>query len=225
MLCFGLTNAPATFQSVMNNVLRDVLGKFVLVYLDDIVVFSIMEEEHLKHLDMVTQLLREHKLFAKLCRCLFAQSELSFLGHIVGANGLRVDPKKVSAVKDWPVPQTRLQVASFLGFANYFRKLMIGFAALEHPLRRVTKGSTKFEWTAVCQKSFDGVKEAVCSAPILGLPDLVKRFEVVADACAVGLGAVLLQDGSPVAFEDKQLPETESRYHPGEQELLAVVHA
>ena len=225
VLCFGLTNAPATFQSVMNDVLRDVLGKFVLVYLDDIVIFSRTEKEHLMHLEIVMQILHEHKLYAKLSKCSFAQKELMFLGHVVGQNGLRVDPKKVSVVRDWPVPQNRLQVQSFLGFANYFRKFMVDSAALVHPLRHLCKDSVKFVWTKECQEAFDEVKDALCTAPVLVLPDLSRRFEVVCDACGVGVGAVLLQDGKPVAFEGKSLSDAEKRYHVGEQELLAVVHA
>ncbi len=150
---------------------------------------------------------------------------MNFLGHVVGKSGLRVDPKKVSVVKDWPVPQNRLQVLSFLGFAKYFRRFIFGFAKLVNPLRHVSKESVKFAWTAECRESFDGVRDALCNAPVLTLPDLSKRFEVVCDACGMGVGAVLLQDGRPVAFEGKSLTDAEKRYHVGEQELLAVVHA
>lgn len=148
VLCFGLTNAPATFQSVMNDTLQDMLGKFVLVYMDDIVVFSKTPEEHMAHLNEVMRVLREHKFYAKLSKCMFAQSELLFLGHVVGKNGVRVDPKKVAIVKDWPVPTTKLQVMSFLGFANYFCKFTQGFAALVYPLRRVSKESVQWDWSA-----------------------------------------------------------------------------
>jgi len=218
VLCFGLTNAPATFQAVMN----DVLSKFVLVYLDDIVIFSKTEEEHVMHLDIVMRILQKHKLYAKLSKCSFAQNELIVLGHVVGQNGLRVDPKKVLVVKDWPVPQKRLQVQSFLGFANYFRKFMIGSAALVHPLRHLSKESVRFSWTKEYQEAFEGVKHALCTAPVLVLPDLSKGFEVICDACGVGVGAVLLQEGRPVAFEGKSLADAVKKYHISEQNSLLL---
>ena len=192
VLSFGLTNAPATFQSVMNDVLGDFLGKFVLVYLDDIVIFSKTEAEHLQHIEQVLQLLRKHKLYAKLSKCKFAQPQLAFLGHVVGRDGLHVDPKKVSAVQDWPVPRDKHAIGSFLGFGNYFRKFILGYSALVHALRRLQSKNVEFEWTAACQESFDGLKKALCEAPVLALPDLNKRFEVICDASGFGLGAVLL---------------------------------
>ena len=199
VLCVGPTNAPATFQSVMNDVLRGVLGKFVFVFLDDIVAFSKIEEEHMMHLDLVMRILQKHKLYTKLSKCAFAQSELMVFGHVVGQNGLRVDPEKVSMVKDWLVPENRLQVQSFLGFANYFRKFMTGSAAAAHPLRHLSKDTVRALWTKECEEAFEGVKHSLCTAPTLVLPGLSKRFEVLCDA--YGAGAVLLQDGRPVAFE------------------------
>ena len=160
-----------------------------------------------------------------LSTCSFVQNELMFLGHVVGQNGVRVDPKKVSVVKDWPVSRNRLQVQSFLGFANYFRKFMIGSAALVHPLHHLSKESVRFLWTKEYQEAFEGVKHALCTAPVLVLPDLSKSFEVIGDACGVGVGAVLFQDGRPVAFEVNTLTDAEKKYHIGEQELPTVVHA
>ncbi len=156
----------------MNDTLQDMLGKFVLVYMDDIIVFSKTEGEHLLHLDMVIRALQRHRFHAKLSKCSFAQSELLFLGHVVGKDGVRVELKKVSIVKNWPVPVNKLQVQSFLGFANYFRKFIQGFAALVYPLRRLSKDSVRFVWDAACQGSFDGVKHVLCNAPVLALPDL-----------------------------------------------------
>ena len=177
VLCFGLTNAPATFQSVMNDVLRDVLGKLVLVCLDDFVIFSKTEDEHMMHLDIVMRILQKHKLYTKLSKCSFAQSDLMFLGHVVGQNGLRVEPKKVSVVKDWPVPQNQLQVQSFREFAHYFRKFMIGSPASVHPLHHLSKESVRFSRTKECQEAFEGIKDALCTGPVLELPDFNSQLE------------------------------------------------
>ena len=218
VLCFGLTNAPGTFQNIMNNVLRDVLGKFVLVYLDDIV-------KHYSHLNIVLHLLREHQLYANLSKCKFVQRELQFLGHIVGGQGLRVDPKKVSVVKDWPVPKNRTELQKCWGLANYFRKFVMGWANLVAPLQVLLKQTKPFIWTTKCNDAFVGLNNALCEAPVLALPDLDRPFEVICDASGVGLGAVLMQDGRPIAFEGKRMKDVESNYAVGEQELLAVIHA
>ena len=209
----------------MNDVLKDVIGKFVIVYLDDIVVFSKNQAEHHKHLQFVLQLLREHELYANLTKCKFVQPELHFLGHIVGAQGLRVDPQKVAIVQDWPVLKDKNSLQKFWGLANYFRKFIMGWAVLVSALQALLKKSDSFEWNADCDTAFDGIKHALCNAPVLALPDLNEPFEVICDACGVGLGAVLLQDGRPVAFDGKRLSPAEQNYSAGEQELLAVIHA
>ena len=139
VLCFGLTNAPGTFQNIMNDVLKDVIGKFVIVYLDDIVVFSKNQADHYKHLQFVLQLLREHELYANLAKCKFVQPELHFLGHIVGAQGLRVDPQKVAIVQDWPVPKDKNSLQKFWGLGNYFRKFIMGWAVLVFALQALLK--------------------------------------------------------------------------------------
>ena len=225
VLCFGLTNAPGTFQNIMNDVLRPYLDKFVLVYLDDIVIFSKNREEHMIHLELVLQLLRKHKLYAKMSKCKFVQPELQFLGHIIGAKGLQVDPRKIAIVKDWPVPESRNELQKFYGLANYFRKFVLGWANLVDPLQQLLRKSKEYVWTQECNDAFTGLKDALCNAPVLALPDLNKAFEVVCDACGVGMGAVLLQEGKPVAFEGKRLSAAEQNYDVGEQEMLAVLNA
>ena len=225
VMTFGLTNAPGTFQSIMHDVFKDVIGKFVLAYLDDVNIYSETVKEHLEHVRIVLELLRKHKLYAKLKKCTFMQSELKFLGHIVGAQGLQVDPKKVGMVQDWPVPSGQAQMRSFSGLANYFRKFIQGWSALVAPLQQLTRNDKPFVWTAECNEAFEGVKRALTTAPVLALPDLNSRFEVICDACGVGLGAVLVQGGRPIAFEGRRISESEQRYTTGEKELLAVVHA
>ena len=225
VLRFGLTNAPGTFQNIMNDVLKDVIGKFIIVYLDDIVVHSKDQAEHYKHLQIVLQLLHEHELYANLAKCKFVQPELLFLGHIVGAQGLQVDPQKVAIVQDWPVPKDKNSLQKFWGLANYFRKFIMGWAVLVSALQALLKKSDTFGWDAGCNAAFDGIKHALCNAPVLTLPDLNEPFEVICSACGVGHGAVLLQGGRSVAFDGKRLSPAEQNYSVGEQELLAVMHA
>ncbi|CAI7770301.1 unnamed protein product [Closterium sp. NIES-53] len=225
VLSFGLTNAPASFQRAMNDVFRDAIGQFILVYLDDILVYSKTEDEHMEHLKWVLGKLREHKYYARLWKCHFYKRELEYLGHVVGHNGLKVDPKKVAAVQEWPVPRDVGQVRSFLGLANYFRRFLENYSTIVAPLTALTRKGCVWEWTPQCQKAFEKVKHKLTNAPVLVLPNPQKPYEVVTDASMVGLGAVLLQEGRPVAFESRKLSPAEQRYTTTEQELLAVVHA
>ena len=145
----------------MNNVFADVLGKSALVYLDDILVFSRTAEEHVRHLEEVLSRLRQHRLFAKLSKCSFSKPEVDFLGHVVGRDGLKVDPKKVAAVSVYPAPRDIKGVRSFLGLANYFRRFLQGHAATVRPLTNLLKGDVVFDWTPECQAAFDATKTAV----------------------------------------------------------------
>ena len=176
----------------MNDVLKDMIGKFVLVYLDDIVIYSRIEEEHMLHLKFVLGLVRKHKLYAKLSKCKFVQSELNFLGHISSAKGIQVDPAEVPIVKDWPVPKSKHDMQKFLGLANYYCKFIMGYAQLVAPMQQLTKKDKDYAWTEECNAAFTGVKNALCTAPVLSLPNLQRPFGVVCDASGVGLGAVLI---------------------------------
>ena len=225
VLSFGLTNAPATFQRLMNDIFRAHLDKFVLVYLDDILIFSNSMEEHLQHLRTVLRLLRHNKLYAQPAKCQFMQDEVAYLGHIVGRGGLRVDPKKVAAVQEWTVPQDVGQLRSFLGLTNYFRKFLENYSTVVAPLTRMTGKNVQWKWTKECQQAFVRVRNMLVHAPVLVLPDFNKPFTVVTDASDLGLGAVLLQEDHPVAFESRKLSSAEQAYHTSEKEMLAVVHA
>jgi hypothetical protein len=221
---FGLTNAPATFQSFMNDVFWAHLWDFVVVYLDDILIYSKTEEEHRKHVQIVLDLLRKEKFYACPDKSTFAQQECKFLGHIIGKDGVKVDPKKIEAVRDWPIPKNQHQVRSFLGLANYFRRFIQGFSTLAAPLSALTRAKATYEWTPKCHEAFEGIKHALTHAPVLASPDSLKPFTVVCDASLLGVGGVLLQDDRPVAFESRKLSPAELNYTTGEQELLAVVH-
>ncbi|KAJ9513875.1 hypothetical protein QJQ45_020951 [Haematococcus lacustris] len=229
VLCFGLTNAPATFQRVMNNIFHDLLGKSVLVYLDDILIMSRSLEEHFMHLEQVLQRLQMHKLFARLSKCSFLRAMLKFLGHIVGKDGIAVDPAKVEAIHSWPVPQTLLALQGFLGPANYVRRFVLGFSMLAAPLTDLVGLKAKdfdwHAWTPETLAAFQALKHAIAQVPMLKLADHTRPFEVCCDASLLGVGAVLLQDDHPVAYMSRKFSAAECNYTTGEQELLALVTA
>jgi hypothetical protein len=224
VLCFGLTNAPSTFQKAMNDMFKDM--DYVFVYLDDILIASHTAEQHVQHLRAVMKVLRENRFYAKLKKCEFNKPEVSFLGHTVGKYGLKVDEKKVAVVNDWPTPTKAEQVRSFVGLANYFRKFIQGFSSLVSPLITLMNKSPKdWLWSDVEQQAFDGIKRALTTAPVLALPDPDLPFEIISDASVLGTGGVLLQEGRPIAYTSKKFSKAEFNYSTGEQELLGILNA
>eukprot|EP01018_Ginkgo_biloba_P033872 Gb_14370 [translate_table: standard] len=173
---FGLTNAPTTFMRLMNNILRPYLGKFVVVFLNDIMVFSKNEEEHKEHLQKVLEVLRQEKLYAKMSKCEFCKEEIEYFGHIVSTKGISVDPKKIKAIKEWKTPVSVHEVRSFLGLASFYRGFVLSFSKLAAPLTKLLKKSKRFKWTEQCQKSFDTLKQKLKEAPILALLDMATPF-------------------------------------------------
>jgi hypothetical protein len=230
VMTFGLTNAPATFQAAMNSMFKQYIGKFCLVYLDDVLIFSKTAEEHMTHLQLVLDLLRQNQYQAKLSKCNFGLPELPYLGFIVGRDGVKANPAKIADIVNWPIPRTVTHVQQFLGLCNYFRKFLQGYANLAAPLTALTSGpkngkSVPIEWSDKAQAAFDGLKQAMSTAPVLALPDWSKPFTVQCDASGVAIGAILMQEGHPIAFESRKMNSAELNYHAGEQELLAVIHA
>jgi hypothetical protein len=230
VMSFGLCNAPSTFQAVMNKVFQRLLYKGVLVYMDDILIYAKTAEEHAHLLEEVLKLLKQNDLYAKLSKCEFEQTELKYLGHIINCEGIKVNPEKTKVISEWPVPQSQKEVRSFLGLANYFRRFMDGYATIVAPLHNLTKVDVKWGpsiWTHKCQEAFDGVKWALSHAPVLAVPDPAKAqsLEVICDASILGVGAVLLQDERPLAYESKKLTPAEVQWTTTDQELWAVVHA
>ncbi|KAJ9531318.1 hypothetical protein QJQ45_006759 [Haematococcus lacustris] len=219
VLSFGLTNAPATFQRVMNDAFAPVLGKCALVYLDDILVMSKSLPEHLQHLRLVFDLLRKNKLYAKMSKCEFMQLTLRFLGHVISAGAISVDPDKVRAIVDWPVPSSLTQLQSFLGAANFVRKFVHNFSAISAPLTDLCgKLSATFPWHSWPdheRHAFYELKAAVANVPMLRLPDHTQPFQVYCDASLQGVGAVLMQDGYPLAYLSKKLSSAEVNYTTG----------
>ncbi|KAJ6808834.1 uncharacterized protein M6B38_165845 [Iris pallida] len=222
---FGLTNAPAIFMDLMNRVFYQYLDKFVIMFIDDILIYSKSEEEHEKHLRIVLQTLREKKLYAKLSKCEFWLDQIPFLGHIVSGEGISVDPKKVEAVKSWPTPKSVAEIRSFLGLAGYYRRFVENFSRIVEPLTRLTRKEEKFNWTEKYQAAFDELKKRLISAPILALPSGSGGYELYSDASGKGLGCVLMQHGRVIAYASRQLKTHERNYPTHDLELAAVVFA
>ena len=222
---FGLTNAPAAFMDLMNSVFRPYLDQFVVVFIDDILVYSKDAQEHEHHLRIVLQTLRENKLFAKLSKCDFWLKEVSFLGHIVSAAGIRVDPVKIEAIVNWKPPRNVTKLRSFLGLAGYYRRFVQGFSVIASSLTRLLRKGVKFDWDDKCQSSFEKLKEILIEAPVLIQPTSGRDYTVYSDASRIGLGCVLLQDGKVVAYASKQLKPHEQNYPTHDLELAVVVFA
>lgn len=220
---FGLTNAPATFCTMMNEVFQEYLDKFVVVYLDDIVIYSSTLEEHVEHLKKVFAKLREHKLYVKLEKCSFAQERIKFLGHVIEQGRIRMDQDKVKVIEEWQQPSNVSELRSFLGLANYYRRFVKGYSKIASPLTELLKRRAG-SWSEECQRAFMELKEAMSKDPVLALPDIGKPFEIQTDASDFALGGVLLQDGHPIAYESRKLNQAERKYAAHEKELLAVVH-
>lgn len=222
---FGVTNAPAIFMDYMNRIFHDYLDQFVVVFIDDILVYSRNKEEHEKHLRIVLHILRDRKLFAKLSKCDFWLEKVQFLGHVISKDGVAVDPNKVESVMEWQQPTTPTEVRSFLGLAGYYRKFIEGFSKLALPLTKLTRKNEKFVWNEKCDQSFQELKRRLTTTPVLILPDPKRPFEVYCDASGQGLGCVLMQEGRVVAYASLQLRPHEVNYPTHDLELAAVVFA
>jgi hypothetical protein len=222
VLIEGLTNAPATFQTVMTSLLHPYIKKFVV---DDILIFFKTEAEHQAHVRLVLKVLKREKFYVCKAKSSFAQKEIKYLSHIVNEQGIRPDPKKVEGVQTWPVPKNVHDVKSFLGLVNYFRKFIEHYSEMAVPLMNLMKKSHPWVWTGRCQDAFELLKQKLTEAPLLRTPDESFPYEVVTDASDLDLGGVLLQEGQPVAVESRKLNDAELNYQTTEKEMLAVVHA
>jgi hypothetical protein len=222
---FGLTNAPAAFMDLMNRVCSPMLDRSVIVFIDDILVYSKTKEEHEIHLREVLETLRKEKLYAKFSKCAFWLREVQFLGHVVNQNGIMVDPAKISAVMQWEIPKTPSEIRSFLGLAGYYRRFIQNFSRIALPLTKLTKKSATFSWGSKQQEAFDELRRRLCGAPVLTLPEGVEDMVVYCDASHQGLGAVLMQRGRVIAYASRQLKPHEGNYPTHDLELGAVVFA
>ncbi|GJX08939.1 putative nucleotidyltransferase, ribonuclease H [Tanacetum coccineum] len=222
---FGLTNAPAVFMDLMNRVCKPYLDKFVIVFIDDILIYSKTKEDHENHLRLMLDLLRKEKLYAKFSKCEFWLQEVHFLGHVVNHDGIHVDPSKIEAVKSWKAPTTPSEVRSFLGLAGYYRRFIENFSKIAKPLTSLTQKNQKYEWGEKQEEAFQTLKDNLCNAPILSLPDGVEDFVVYCDASNQGLGCVLMQRDKVIAYASRQLKSHEKNYTTHDLELGAVVFA
>ncbi|KAK3559956.1 hypothetical protein QTP86_030321 [Hemibagrus guttatus] len=226
---FGLTNAPAVFQALINGVFQDLLGKGVIAYIDDILVYSKSLEEHVLHVREVLSRLQRHHLYVKLEKCEFHRTMVTFLGYVISQRGVEMDMVKVWAVTDWPAPTTVRELQRFLGFANFYRRFIRNYSSVAGPLTSLLRGKPKrLAWTDQARTAFQQLKENFTSAPILRHPDPDLPFVVEVDASSKGLGAVLSQRHGepgklhPCAYYSRRLTAAECNYDVGNRELLAI---
>ncbi|KAJ4802068.1 polyprotein [Rhynchospora pubera] len=222
---FGLTNAPAAFMDLMNRVFREFLDAFVVVFIDDILIYSRSFEEHVKHLRIVLSRLRECKLYGKFSKCDFWLSKVAFLGHVISGEGLAVDPSKVQAVTEWSQPKSVSEIRSFLGLAGYYRRFVAGFSQIAKPLTELLHKRVKFVWEEKQEKSFQELKNRLVTAPVLAMPISGREYDVYTDASKLGLGCVLMQEKHVIAYASRQLRSHEQNYPTHDLELVAIIFA
>jgi hypothetical protein len=218
-MSFGLTNAPAYFMNLMNKVFMEYLDRFVVVFIDDILVYYQNEEAHEDHLRLVLQKLHNNQLYAKFLKCDFWLKEVAFLGHIITNGGIKVDPGKISEILNWKQPTSVSKIRSFLRLAGYYRRFIEGFSKIVKPFNSLLEKGKEFKWDEACQKCFKELKERLATAPVLIMPDihhiylmchnlrnaLNSLFDVYCDASHLGLGCVLMQEGEVIVYASRQL--------------------
>ena len=223
---FGLSNAPSTFMRLMNEVLKEFIGKFVIVYLDDILIYSQSKEEHIRHLKYVLQKLHQEKLLVYMKKCTFMKKELVYLGFVVSDEGLKMDPEKVKAITDWPTPRNVFEVRSFHGLASFYRKFIRNFSKINAPIiDTIKKDKQPFRWTAEAERNFQLLKKKVTKKPVLVLPDFNKPFQVRCDASGEAIGVVLSQNDRPMVYFSEKLNDAKKKYSSYDKEFYAIVQA
>lgn len=221
---FGLTNAPSTFQALMNHIFKPLLRKCVLVFFDDILIYSPSWDDHLLHVQEVLQLMSSNSLHANLKKCSFGTTQIHYLGHIISEKGVETEPDKVNAIVQWPTPRTLKQLRGFLGLTGYYRRFIKDNGKICKPMTQLLRKDA-FQWTQEATIAFNTLKQVMVSPPVLALPDFSKPFLIETDASGQGMGAVLMQSGHPVAFVSKAFSEKTMQLSAYERELMAVVMA
>jgi hypothetical protein len=212
-------------MNLMNKVFMEELDRFVVVFIDDILIYSETTEEHEEHLRIMLERLRQQKLYAKFSKCEFWKEKVAFLGHVLSAEGIVVDPSKVESLTKWEQSLNMTDVRSFLGMARYYRRFIENFSKIAKPMTELLKYNTKFEWLEACEKTFQELKRRLTTAPVLTLPDIKMDFVVYCDSSRKGLRCVLMQEGKVVAYASRKLKKHEENYLTHDLELAAVVHA
>jgi hypothetical protein len=225
VMSFGLTNAPAYFMNLMNKVFMEYHDRFIMVFIDDILIYSKNDSDHDEHLRLVLQKLRDNQLYAKFSKCEFLLDEVPFLGHIISNGGISVDSVKVREIVGWKIPSSVTEVRSFLGLAGYYWRFIEVFSKIAKPMTSLLEKGKKFKWTHECQESFNQLMLKLMSPPVLIMPDLQKGFDIYCDASRQGLGCVLMQKGHVIANTTHQLRKHELNYPTHDLELAAVVHS
>jgi hypothetical protein len=223
-MTFGLTNAPSTFMRLINHVLRHFIGKFVVVYFDDVLIYSRNESEHIHHIRQVLLVLHDTKLYGNLDKCPFCKDKIIFLGYVVSANGVEVEESKIAAIKNWPTHFNVSQVRNFHDLVGFYRRFVKEFSIVAASLNELTKKDVKFVWGAAQQHVFDELKCHLIAAPLLALPDFTKQFEIACDASGLGIGSVLMQEGRPIAYFSKKFNGAQLNYPIYNKEVYALVH-
>jgi len=229
VMFFGMMNSPATFQAMINEILRDLIneGK-VAAFVDNVLVETEIEEGHDKIVEEILRRLEENDLYIKLKKCVWKVRKIRFLGVVIGPNGIKMEKEKVDRVLSWPEPKNMKDIRKFLGLTNYYRKFIKDFARVARPINVLTRKDVKWQWGVEQQKAFDKLKRVFTTKPVLAAPDLDKKFRVEADASNYATGEVLSMKCSdemwrPVAFISKSLSDTERNYKIHDKEILAVV--
>ncbi|XP_052292019.1 uncharacterized protein LOC127900817 [Citrus sinensis] len=221
---FGLTNAPSTFQSLMNENFQPFLRKFVLVFFDDILVYSKNWVEHMKQLELVLETLIKNYLFVKKSKCSFGKEQVEYLGHLISEQGVATDPAKIESMKCWPSPNSLKALRGFLGLTGYYRRFIKDYRKISRPLTDLLK-KDNFLWNHTAEEAFNNLKSAMCTAPVLAMPDFQKTFVLECDASGEGIGVVLSQKGRPISYLSKALSPKNLGLSAYEKEMLAVVFA
>nr|GEZ47564.1 putative reverse transcriptase domain-containing protein [Tanacetum cinerariifolium] len=219
---FGLTNAPAVLMDLMNQVCKPYLDKFVIVFIDDILIYSKSKQEHKEHLKLILEPIKKEQLYAKFSKCEFWIPKVQFLGHVIDNQGIHVDPTKIEPIKDWASPKTATEICQFLGLAGYYKRFIEGFSKNARPMTKFTQKKVKFDWGDKQEEAFQVIKQKLCSSPILALPKESEDFVVYCDASIKGLGAVLIQREKVIDYGSRLLKVHEKNYTTHDLELGAV---
>ncbi|MCO5565010.1 hypothetical protein L7F22_018680 [Adiantum nelumboides] len=224
-MSFGLTNEPASFNQLMQDISRPYLDDFVLVFFDDILIYSKDEVDHEGHVRKVLEILRQHQLYTKESKCTFCSPQVSYLGFIISADGISIDPEKIKDFVEWRQSSSVSEVRGFLGITGWYRIFVKDYALIATPLTGLLKKGMWIDWKVEHEASFSELKGYFVYSPILKLPDLSKEFKVVTHASGLALGGVLTQEGRPIAYTSRKLRDHERNYPTHDLELLAIIHA